>query len=46
MTVESITSESIPADTFVRPVGVLALGHGVAVVEVEQALVVVGATVL
>ena len=46
MTIKSISGESIPADTLVGPVGVLALGHGVTVVEVEQALVVVGAAVL
>jgi hypothetical protein len=46
VTVKSISGESVPADTLVRPVGVLALGHGVTVVEVEQAFVVVGAAVL
>ncbi len=46
MTVKSISGESVPANTLVGPVSVLALGHGVAMVEVEQALVVVGAAVL
>ena len=46
MAVKSISGESVSADTLVGPVGVLALGHGVAVVQVEQALVVVGAAVL
>ncbi len=46
MAVESVTTEAFPADALVGPVGVPALRHGVAVVEVEQALVVIGATIL
>ena len=46
MAVESVAAESFPADALVRPFSVPALGHGVAVEEVEQALVVVGAAVL
>ena len=43
---ESITRESLSTDAVVRPVCVLALGKRVAVVEVELALVVVGAALL
>ena len=43
---ESITRESLSTDAIVRTVCVLALGKRVAVVEVELALVVVGAALL
>jgi hypothetical protein len=46
MTIESVSSEPVPTDALVGAVGVFAFGHRVAVVEVEEALVVVGAPVL
>ena len=46
MTIKSISRETVSADALVRAVCVFAFGHRVAVIEVEQALVVVRAPVL
>ena len=46
MTIESVSREPVPADALVGAVCVFAFCHRVAVVEVEEALVVVGAPVL
>jgi hypothetical protein len=46
MTIESVSREPVPADALVGAVCVFAFGHRVAVVEVKEALVVVGAPVL
>ena len=46
MTIESVSREPVPADALVGAVSVFAFGHRVAVVEVEEALVVVRAPIL
>ena len=46
MTIESVSREPVPADALVGAVCVFAFCHRVAVVEVEEALVVIGAPVL
>jgi hypothetical protein len=46
LTIESIPRESLPADAVIGAVGVLALGKGVAVEDVEGTLVVVWAALL
>ena len=45
MAVKAVPCEPFPTDALVRPVRVLAFGHGVTVVEIKQAFVVVGAAV-